>query len=193
MGKDDEDKRRDDMTQISSIFPSADKAVIEAVYESNSYSLELTVNDLLKMMEPAPATAPLSRKLSASNQRSSVSKAPSSAARGGKRYSTTVPVPSDITTVIGEETTLPPSPPQQRMTIEEQIAVDEALALKLQQREAERHHANEVTREIAEKLGIDPDDSECCLHWERLNNTSHLDSEPGDELKFIAEMAKQGI
>lgn len=182
-----------DIAQISSIFPSTEKSVIEAVYESNSNSLELTVSDLLKMTEEAPSNASSSptRKLSTNNK--PASRRPS--AKRGRGYSASGPS-DNTTTVIGEETTaaLPPLPPQRRMTIEEQLAVDEALAFKLQQREAERHHANEVTRDIAEKLGLDPDDSEFFSSFpdERANFSLFLDSEPGEEFKFIAEMAKKG-
>ena len=149
-----------DIAQISSIFPSTEKSVIEAVYESNSYSLELTVSDLLKMTEEAPSNTSPTRKPSTTTHNKAPSRRPS--AKRGRGYSASGPS-DNTTTVSGEEVTttaLPPLPPQRRMTIDEQLAVDEALALKLQQREAERHHANEVTRDIAEKLGLDPDDSE---------------------------------
>ncbi len=49
------------------------------------------------------------------------------------------------------------------MTIEEQLAADKALAMQLQQSEGEHHHDREVSRDIAIKVGIDPDDDSTLL------------------------------
>jgi hypothetical protein len=49
--------KESDLAQIKSIFPNVEQTVVEAVYESNSFSLELTVNDLMGMMETTNNTS----------------------------------------------------------------------------------------------------------------------------------------
>ena len=49
--------KESDLAQIKSIFPNVEQTVVEAVYESNSFSLELTVNDLMRMMETTNNTS----------------------------------------------------------------------------------------------------------------------------------------
>ena len=116
--QDQDQEKQDHVNFIKSMFPSVEIRVIEAVYESNSNSLELTLNDMITLSDSANI-----------------------------KYSTS----SDADSDSGAGNTA-------SMTVQEQLASDEALALKLQQREARRHHSREITRDISEKLGINLND-----------------------------------
>jgi hypothetical protein len=44
-----------DLQELEQIFPTIEKDIIAAVYESNGNSLELAVNDLMELSNPTPA------------------------------------------------------------------------------------------------------------------------------------------
>jgi hypothetical protein len=142
-------QRKDlDLEQLNAIFPNVEKSVAEAIYEHNGFSLELTVNDLMKMMETTNVSYETSLSRDVEVKDSSLSRdveaKDSSLFRDVTGHSDTSALDNHNHVVY---------PPE----IEEQLKADEAFALELQKREAADH---ELTRDVPATLGTDPGGNE---------------------------------
>lgn len=161
-----------DMEHLQSIFPDMEKDIIELVYQQNSMSVDLTVNDLLAMSAPPPEPKLKKDELHQENNRQK--KVTDALFVGNTQEAGEASSSSSSGAVLPKEPLKtehyydnPPTSPE-----ELQIMEDERLAKRLQEREVERFHNEEVARDIEEKMGLTGDNDNCTSTTILLNLTS---------------------